>query len=249
MPDTRKHRGPHPDDHRRFAPDRWPVLRRAVADLSWLLTRGYSDNASLKLVGDRYRLDQRQRIAVHRCSCSDQALADRLARECPAGQIRGAELVLDGFNVLTTIEAALAGGILLWGRDRCLRDLAGMHGTYRKVHETIPALQAIGRSLHEHLGAAKLRWCLDRPVSNSLRLATLMRQVAAEHHWPWEVEVLDAVDPLLRESSQIVCTSDAGILDLCGRWFAATREVVKHCTPQATVVYLECERYDEENSV
>jgi uncharacterized protein YyaL (SSP411 family) len=55
MPDRRRHRGPHPKDPELFAPRHWPTLRRAVADLSWLLGRGYSEKAALKLVGDRYR--------------------------------------------------------------------------------------------------------------------------------------------------------------------------------------------------
>ena len=38
VPDTRKHRGPHPEDARLFADAMLPRLRAAVADLSWLLT-------------------------------------------------------------------------------------------------------------------------------------------------------------------------------------------------------------------
>jgi Protein of unknown function (DUF434) len=63
VPDKRTHRGPHPVDAQLFAPENWPQLQAAVADLSWLLGRGYASVASLKLVGDRYRLDQRQRAA------------------------------------------------------------------------------------------------------------------------------------------------------------------------------------------
>src|SRR5688500_10446127 len=53
MPDHRSHRGPHPEDAGLFAPAVHPTLRSAVADLSWLLTRGYADPSALKLVGDR----------------------------------------------------------------------------------------------------------------------------------------------------------------------------------------------------
>ncbi|HEO70156.1 MAG TPA: DUF434 domain-containing protein, partial [Candidatus Hydrogenedentes bacterium] len=43
MPDTRRHRGKHPQDETLFN-DAWlPVLRDAVADLSYLLTRGYAE--------------------------------------------------------------------------------------------------------------------------------------------------------------------------------------------------------------
>ena len=63
MPDRRKHRGPHPEDARLFAPEVWPLLREATADLCWLLSRGYADKSALRLVGDRYELVARQRAA------------------------------------------------------------------------------------------------------------------------------------------------------------------------------------------
>lgn len=52
---------------------------------------------------------------------------------------------MDGFNVLTAVETALGGGVILVGRDGCCRDVAGIYSHYRKVEETVPALQAIGR--------------------------------------------------------------------------------------------------------
>ena len=108
MPDTRRHRGPHPEDAELFAPAVWPALRAAVADLSWLLSRGYAENSALKLVGDRLQLTERQRIAVMRPTCSDQALQHRHQTQVPAERLAGERLDIDGFNVLTTVEAALA---------------------------------------------------------------------------------------------------------------------------------------------
>ena len=66
MPDTRRHRGPHPQDAELFASETHPTLREAVNHLSWLLTRGYAERSSLKLVGDRFGLQERQRRAVMR---------------------------------------------------------------------------------------------------------------------------------------------------------------------------------------
>ena len=45
---------------------------------------------------------------------------------------------------MTTIEAALSGGVILAARDGAYRDMASMHGTYRKVAETLPALELLG---------------------------------------------------------------------------------------------------------
>ena len=64
---------------------------------------------------------------------------------------------MDGFNVLTSIEAALAGGVILAGRDGCYRDMASMHGSYRKVEETRPAILGIG-SILETLQPTVCHW-------------------------------------------------------------------------------------------
>lgn len=225
MPDKRLHRGPHPDDARLFGDEHCPRLRDAVADLSWLYGRGYTQRAGLKLVGDRYSLRQRQRLAVMRSACSDEAMVRRQRKRLNAEALAGRSVAIDGYNVLITIEAAMAGGVLLLGRDGCLRDLASMHGTFRTVTETRPALKLVGEHLAA-LGAQPCMWYLDRPVSNSGRLRDLMLEVAADRGWEWRVELVNSPDKILRGINDIVATADSVILDHCQRWYNLARGVV-----------------------
>jgi hypothetical protein len=236
MPDRRAHRGPHADDRRLFG-EPLTRVRAAADDLCWLLSRRYAAESALKLVGDRYRLEKRQRIAVARCACADEELLSRTSRRAACRSVAGAALVLDGFNLLVTVEAALSGGIVLEARDGCYRDLASMHGTYRKVGETRLALELIGRSLAD-LGAANCRWLLDSPVSNSGRLKMLLLELAAEHGWSWQAELAADPDRLLVEADAIAVTADSGILDRCGPWFNLAREVVDRHIPAAWIVKL-----------
>ena len=227
MPDTRSHRGPHPEDAKLFAPDVWPRLRAAVADLSWLLTRGYALPGALQVVGNRYELEARQRQAVTRSACSDDALARRRGAEVPAAALAGAALLLDGYNVLTTVEAALGGAVVLLGRDGACRDIAGIHGTYRRVEETLPALRRVGAYLHA-AGAARCAWYLDAPVSNSGRLRGVIEDVAREAGWPWAVHVVPNPDAVLSGATgAVVASADSVILDRCGAWVSLAREVVR----------------------
>lgn len=218
MPDLRKHRGPHPHDAELFGDAQLPTLRAAVRDYSWLLDRGYATASALKLVGDRYRLAERQRTAVMRCSATEAALDVRRRTQVDAAALRGERVAIDGFNLLTTVEAAMAGGVVLRGRDGCLRDMASLHGSWRKVSETRPAAERIGEVL-EACGAASCVWLLDSPVSNSGRLAQLLRVLAASRGWPWTVETVASPDFILKESREIVVTADSAILDRCERWF------------------------------
>ncbi len=66
MPDRRIHRGPHPQDAKLFAPDKIDALQLALADFSLLLTKGYAGKSALKLVGDKFSLTERQRLAIMR---------------------------------------------------------------------------------------------------------------------------------------------------------------------------------------
>ncbi len=233
-----RHRGADPEDERSFGPGRLTDLRDAVHDVCWLLDRGYSLSPATELVGDHYQLTRRQRIAVGRCACPTQA-RDRRQNHCvPAPQLEGQELWLDGFNVVTAVETAFGGGVILIGRDGCCRDLAGVYSNYHRVRETVPALQAIGRTVSQ-LGVAKCCWWLDSPVFNSRRLKGIILEVATEESWPWQVELVISPDHVLAAADQIISSSDHVILDRCQRWFNLTREVIDHHVPQAHVVNLE----------
>jgi hypothetical protein len=201
------------------------------------LSRGYVTPSALKLVGDRYRLTARQRTAVERSACSDADLARRRAHRVGRQELRGAALWLDGYNVLTTVEAAMAGGVVLGARDGTFRDMASMHGSYRKVAETRPALELLGEVI-ESAGVSECRWYLDRPVSNSGRLKTLMGELAAARGWKWDVELVPDPDAVLAAADQIVATADSVILDRCRAWFNLARETVSRHVPEATVVDL-----------
>lgn len=225
-------RGPHPEDAILFSQKQEPVLRQAVADASWLLGRNYSPRAVLTLVGDRFQLQQRQRIAVGRCACSDEARQRRQQRRVALTDTD--ELWIDGLNVLTTVEAALAGGVTLLARDGCLRDMAAFHGNYRVVAEAPAAARLVGQLL----AGRKARWLLDAPVSNTGRLATLLRQLAQAEGWPWEVELVPDPDGLLRNCATAVATSDSAILDRATCSVNLARLVVDTHVPRCWQLHL-----------
>ena len=237
MPDRRLHRGPHPDDERLFSPEMLPRLREATGDLSWLLTRGYTTVSALKMVGDRYDLEQRQRTAISRCACSDAARARRCERQFPLARLNNETLLIDGYNLLTTIEAALAGGFIFAARDGAYRDMASMHGTWRRVEETVPAAELIGAFLDE-LAIAGCRWYLDRPVSNSGRLRRILLDLSAPREWQWEVELVDDPDRILAAATLPVATADSAVLDRCRAWVNLAAEVLRAGVPQARVIDL-----------
>jgi hypothetical protein len=210
------------------------TLRTAVAELSWLLERGYGDTSALELVGNRHGLRRRQRIAVRRSACPESARRRRVAHRVDEAAGRG--LAVDGFNCLITLEAALAGGVLLRGRDGALRDLASVHGSYRRVETTERAIAAIGARLLQ-LNVSGVTWYLDRPVSNSGRLRDMLL-ASAPLGLPWTVELAFDPDRVLRATDAVVATSDASVLDDATAWMNLAGDIVERDLPDAWVVDL-----------
>ena len=237
MQRTSRHRGADPEDERSFGASRLPTLRQATSDLCWLLDHGYGIASATELVGDRHHLTRRQRIAIARCACSGEAKERRDGHCVAPPQLRGQELWLDGLNVLTSVETALGGGVILIGRDGCCRDVAGIYSHYHKVAETVPALRAIGQ-LASQWAVTKCHWWLDSPVDNSGRLKGILHEVATEAGWPWQVELVTNPDRVLSATDQIVSSSDHAILDRCQRWINLARQVIDKHAPQARIVDL-----------
>jgi hypothetical protein len=238
-PDIRKHRGAHPEDRKLFADERLPVLRSAVSELSWLLTRGYAMKGALKLVGDRFTLTERQRLAVSRAACSDQNKAQRAGTCIPIQSAKNQQIVVDGFNLIITVEAALSGGLLMLCRDGCIRDLSGVHGSYRSVNETETAIALIGEALAA-VRSGPVAWILDKPISNSGRLAQRIRDLASERKWDWTVNVAFNPDAEMAASNRIAISSDGPVLDQVQRWTNFNRHLIEKKLEDSWLIDLSC---------
>ncbi len=229
-------RGPHQADAALFAEGLVPTLREAVFDLSWLLGRGYVDPSAIKLVGDRYRLRQRQRTAVSRSAASEAQRDHRLALRRRPSSLAGATLAIDAFNVLIGMETALAGGVLLRGVDGTLRDLSSVHGSYRRVEVTEAALDALVATVAAW-GPQSVVWFVDRPVSNSGRLAGWIRDRAPEGI-AWEVELPHDADRCVIDADAVACSADARVLELAPAWADLVSATVAKRAPEAWIVDL-----------
>jgi len=212
-----RHRGMHLNDQALFSGEPLLRLRDAVYEFCWLLNRGYARHSVMQLVGDHHQLVKRQRLAISRAACSNISRELRKTTCLQIEQIKDRQLVIDGFNLIISVETAMAGGLLLRCCDGCIRDIAGIHGTYRLVHETRQAVELIGNVL-QAFSPASVLWLFDKPVSNSGRLAEMVRDIATVHHWNWQAELIDNPDQVIRNSGKVAITSDSAILDGGVQW-------------------------------
>ncbi|NQY06415.1 MAG: DUF434 domain-containing protein [Flavobacteriaceae bacterium] len=216
---TTRNRGKEGSDDRLFGDIKMQEhLKEAVQDMCYLLTRGFAEKSALQLVGNRYRLNARQQKALHGMSASKQQMERRKQHELTVDQLRNQSVVIDGFNLLIILESALSGAYVFKGLDGCYRDISSVHGTYKRVQKTEEALLLIGNTLNA-LGVKHVHWILDKPVSNSGRLKTMLRELAEEKGFPWEITLDNNPDKLIAESVEVAVSSDAWVLNQVTGWF------------------------------
>ncbi|NER14263.1 DUF434 domain-containing protein [Leptobacterium flavescens] len=233
---TRK-RGKEGSDDRLFGtPAMQKKLKEAAGDMCYLLSRGYGERSSLQLVGNRYKLNVRQQKALLGMSAGSQQITSRRARLVSADALKDQSLSIDGFNLLIILESALSGAYVFKGLDDCYRDISGVHGTYKRIQKTEEALLLIGNNLNS-LGVKQVHWILDKPVSNSGRLKSMMNELAEEYAFPWEISLENNPDTYLAESASVVVSSDAWILDRATRWFNLGAYLIEDCIEDANVIF------------
>lgn len=230
-----RHRGKHPNDDKLFAPTQQEKLREAVKDLSFLLERGYNDKSAAQLVGNRYSLTARQIKALQRIACSQTEVEQRALKQILPPELEGKSIEIDAYNLLIITEVALSGGYIFEGVDGCYRDIASVHGTYRSVEETIPALSLLGEVM-QTLGIVHAHWFFDSPVSNSGRMKTTLYELATEKGFPWDIDLVYSPDKTLAERNAIVVSSDGWIIDQVDGWTNLVRHVIDNFIPNANVV-------------
>ena len=207
-------RGYVPEDEVSFSEDALATLRTASRHICYLIDEGYDLVQAVTFVGNRFSLSERQRFAILRSISSKEQLKCRKAKELP--DISGGEVWIDGFNTIITLEVMLSGSPVFEGMDGTVRDLAGLHGTYRIIPETEKAVRMLFDVLKE-LKVGKVHILLDEPISNSGKLKVLIAEVAESCGVSPDIVLLKEVDKALWEKENVI-SSDSIILDHCKSW-------------------------------
>ncbi|MDF2614290.1 MAG: hypothetical protein K0S71_2076 [Clostridia bacterium] len=229
-------RGVDLQDKRFFSEKEVNRLRYAQEELRFLMDRNYPVSPVIKLIGDRYQLSARQRLALQRSTCKTESCKLRRAKSLPLNRLKEGPIHIDGFNLIITLEVALSGGVILLGQDGTIRDLAGLRGTYRIIDKTDKALELLGNVFKE-LEAKDITFYLDAPVSNSGKLKVKLLECGNQWRLPLQVNLVNNPDPLLSQRERVV-TTDSVILDHCKSYFNLAVYCVEHYIENAVIVNL-----------
>ncbi len=226
-------RGYLPEDERNFSPAAIQIMKTASRHICYLLNEGYDLKSASTFVGNHFLLSERQRLAIARSVAADEQLRTREAKEKTA--LDGAEVWIDGFNTVITLEVMFSDSLLFECMDKTIRDLAALRGTYRIIPETEKAVGALFGTLKEqNIKTAHI--LLDEPVSNSGRLKTLLAELGEGYPFDLDIQILKAVDPALWDKDNVI-TTDSIILDHCIGWFNLMKICVQKHGAKALCVW------------
>lgn len=229
-------RGYDPSDYKIFSEENLKKLKTAQEEIQWLLDRGYKIKQVIEFVGNHYLLSARERMALQRATSPTVEYEMRKSKMLPLDKAKDGCLLIDGFNLIITLEVALSGSPIILGKDQVMRDLAGLRGTYRIIDKTKIALELMGKTF-EDLSVPMVKIFLDSPVSNSGMLRREILEYSKSWNIPVEVEIIDKVDTVLSDEERIV-TSDSIILDKCKSWFNLSRKIVEDYIKEAWIIDL-----------
>ena len=195
-----------------LTPLQFKNLKKAAHDFRFLLNRGYPRKAALELVGNRYGLTSDERHLLHRGVFSNSDSESRRKKKAFIGDVPNKDLVIDGHNVLITIEAGISGRPLVLADDGFIRDISGLSGSFKQTETTKKAIQFIIR-LVKKIRPSQTLFLLDAPISKSGELAEGVRSYLKKEDIPGDAIAVKVPERILIGFPGVVATSDTAIID------------------------------------
>lgn len=188
------------------------TLHLAAVDFLYLLDRAYPRSASLQLVGNRYNLDALHRHLLHRGVFAREESKKRRSRVLSPERLVGTRLLVDGHNVLITVESALAGRPLVAATDGLIRDVAGISHRYHITSLTHEAINSTLLLLKAYPPRETL-FLLDAPIRQSGELAALLRSAFQLLGLLGDAQTVKVPETDLHDRHVLVASSDSAVLE------------------------------------
>ena len=201
-------------------------LHTAAADFLYLLDRNYPRSACLQLVGNRYDLDALHRQVLHRGVFAREEAGKRRDRLVAVERLGDFKLLVDGHNVLITVESGLGGRLLIAANDGVIRDIAGVSHRYRISTLTHEAIDTIFQILQKYPPKETL-FFLDEPIRQSGELAAALRSALRSWNLSGDAQALKVPETRLIGGAGVVASSDSAVLDEVQRGFDLAAAAIK----------------------
>ncbi len=200
------------------------ALRTAAEDVRYLLTRGFKKDSSIRFVCDHYRLPEKQRRVLIRTIVHPEKARNREYKKIPCTALAGLDLIMDGYNVIITVESMLRAYTLWLADDGYIRDTRGVFRSFRFTEHTRQAIEIILEILREN-DPEHIEILLDAQMSKSGELAAHIREMLPHNAI---IRTSPAVDLELKNSNaDVVATADGAIVDVVKRTVDIPQYIMK----------------------
>lgn len=183
----------------------------ASREYLWMLSRGYPQKSSLKMVGDKFMLARDMRQVLYRGISAEKEAATRRGR---IGTVQPGDMVLvDTYNVLFTVNNYLLGKPVFISNDGILRDAGEMRGRISSKPTFSRAIGLFLEVLKQWQGVSFMLY-LDEPVPFSGRLSIELAKDMVQMEIEGQAQTVKSPDHMLiHTESDAICTSDTVILN------------------------------------
>ncbi|MCG8568811.1 MAG: DUF434 domain-containing protein [Spirochaetes bacterium] len=185
-------------------------FENAISDYYYLINKKYPQKAILKLIGDRYQLDKRQRSVLYRgvYNCEENELQNQKKCQLTANDI----VYIDFYNVFLTIAHYLTGVPCFISSDSFLRDCGESHGRLPTKEIGTQTFSLLYDYL-KVINPKQINFILDRPISFSKKQADEIETELKNRSMEGSAITAKSADYLLKQvKTGKIATADSVII-------------------------------------
>jgi len=212
------------------------IVIEAVKDYKYLLNRGYPRTLALNTVTTRYMLNKRERLLLYRTIHTDKQVQRIINKLINVESIDKFPLIIDGYNVILTIKAALMCDYVYESDDTFVRDLLSVHGAVKYDTYFNESLNLLIRTIKE-LNVPYVLIVLDKQVSKSGELARNIRSLLEKYGVNGNAETMRKNDVFIisKAKEYVVCSSDVVILLKAEKVFDLAGFIIRKYMPNKVI--------------
>lgn len=193
-------------------------LLKPARDIRSILRWGYPKFSTIRFVADHFQLSLEERHILTRVIMPPDRVVSRINKKIACEGIKDRKLLLDGYNVLLSVDSLLKKELMWFCDDGYIRDTRYYFSKAKQAEDIEEALDAVLKFLSE-TGPESVIFLFDAQISRSGELAGLIRHRLEEYEISGEAKTSKTADFELKteggnpENNVIVATSDGIIID------------------------------------
>ena len=193
-------------------------LLKPARDIRSILRWGYPKFATIRFVADHSQLSVEERHILTRVIMPPDRVVSRINKKVACTGIKDKDLLLDGYNVLLSVDSLLKKEPMWFCDDGYIRDTRYYFSKAKQAEDIEEALDLVLKFLSETHPKSVI-FLLDAQISRSGELAGFIRRKMKEHGISGEARTSKTADFELKaeggnpEKSLIVATSDGIVID------------------------------------